>query len=299
MTKDSAMVSSMTGFARGSGGDELLSWSWELKSVNSRNLDIRCRIPTGYEALEPRVRARAPEVLARGNLQVNLTVRRGAQGPELRVNRDVLERYRRMIEEVRADFELAAPSADGFLALKGVIEEVESEDEEVLARRMEAMFADFSTALGELAAARRSEGAKMMALVEKHLTAIEALTAAAAESAAAQPDHLRARLKTQVEELMEASPALSEERLMQELALLATKADVREELDRLSAHCTAARDLLRKGGAVGRRLDFLCQEFNREANTLCSKASDIDLTRIGLDLKSAIEQMREQIQNIE
>lgn len=299
MTKDSATVSSMTGFARGTGGDERLSWSWELKSVNSRNLDIRCRIPTGYEVLEPRVRARAPEVLSRGNLQVNLTIRRGTEGPELRINREALDRYRRMIEELRADFELAAPSADGFLALKGVIEEVEDEDEAVLAQRLEAMLTDFSAALDELAAARRAEGAKMTALVVSHLTKIEALTSAAAESAAAQPDHLRGRLKSQIEELTGASPALPEERLMQELALLATKADVREELDRLAAHCAAARDLLQKGGAVGRRLDFLCQEFNREANTLCSKASDIELTRIGLDLKSAIDQMREQIQNIE
>jgi uncharacterized protein (TIGR00255 family) len=299
MTADSGVVSSMTGFARCAGGDDRLSWTWELKSVNSRNLDLRCRLPAGYEALEPRVRAQAPDVLARGNLQVTLSVGRGTQGPELRINRGVLEQYRKMIEDMQSSFELAAPSVDRFLALRGVVEEVETEDEEVFAARIEAMSADFSEALDALVAMRHAEGGHLRSLIDGRLTRIEELVSDASKSAAAQPDYLRDRLKAQVDELLAAASALPEDRLMQEAALLATKADVREELDRLKAHCAAARALLGQGGAVGRRLDFLCQEFNREANTLCSKSSDIELTRIGLDLKSSIEQMREQVQNIE
>jgi len=178
-----------------------------------------------------------------------------------------------------------------------VAEEEESSDE--TEARVAAMGKDLQTALKDLSTARRAEGKHLKAAVETHLQTIEELTAKAAASAEAQPEALRARLKSQVEELLEAVPALPEDRLAQEAALLASRGDVREELDRLRAHSAAAKELLDGGGTVGRRLDFLCQEFNREANTLCSKASDVELTRLGLDLKSAVEQLREQVQNIE
>ena len=300
MTKKKRPISSMTGFARQEGGDGVLTWSWELKSVNGRNLDMRCRVPSGYEELEPVVRARVPKVLARGNLQVNLWVNRVELEPEVRVNRQVLDQIVAVAEELQEAYGIAPPTADGLLALRGVVEEVRpEEDDEILKSRREAMASDFESALAALAAVRKSEGTQLRAIIVERLEAIEDLASAACRTEATQPENLRARLQGQIEELLQAVPALSEERLTQESALLVAKSDVREELDRLRAHCVAARDLLTEGGALGRRLDFLCQEFNRETNTICSKSSDIELTRIGLDLKSAIEQLREQIQNIE
>lgn len=300
MTKTKRPVSSMTGFARQEGGDDVLTWSWELKSVNGRNLDMRCRVPTGYEELEPIVRARVPKVLSRGNLQVNLWVNRVELEPEVRVNRQVLDQILVVVGDLQEAYGAAPPTADGLLALRGVVEEVRpEEDDEALKSRRQAMATDFDSALSALAAVRKDEGTQLRAIIFERLEAIEDLVAAACRAEATQPESLRARLQAQIEELLQAVPALSEERLTQEVALLVAKADVREELDRLRAHCAAARDLLAEGGALGRRLDFLCQEFNRETNTICSKSSDIELTRIGLDLKSAIEQIREQIQNIE
>jgi uncharacterized protein (TIGR00255 family) len=296
-------LSSMTGFARREGGDAKVTWSWEIKSVNGRALDIRCRIPAGYERLEAAARETAPKHCARGNLTVALSVSRPEAGPNLRVNRDLLDQLVRLAGELetRADAKNLAPARlDGLLGVKGVLEvadlEESSEDSDA---RIAAMQRDLEAALKDLAATRRAEGKHLRTAVEGHLRTIEALTAKAAACAEAQPEALRARLKSQVEELLENVPGLPEERLAQEAALLATRSDVREELDRLRAHVAAAEELIQGGGTVGRRLDFLCQEFNREANTLCSKASDVELTRIGLDLKSAVEQLREQVQNIE
>jgi uncharacterized protein (TIGR00255 family) len=185
------------------------------------------------------------------------------------------------------------------LAVRGVVEPLEDDGEADADAREAAMAKSLEAALDSLAEMRRTEGARLADVLAEHLDEIERLSKAAASCAAAQPDAIRERLKTQLAMLLEASPPLSEERLAQEVALLAGKADVREEIDRLNAHVVAARDLVAGGGAVGRRLDFLCQEFNREANTLCSKAQDVELTRIGLDLKAAIDQLREQVQNVE
>ncbi len=296
-------LASMTGFARREGGDARATWSWEIKSVNGRSLDVRCRVPSGHERLEAAARTALPKACARGNVSIALSVGRGDVAPGLRVNRDLLDQVIALAGELETSLgsgRVAPPRLDGLLAIRGVLETAnEDEPAEETAAREAAMQGDLEAALDDLVAARRGEGTHLKAAVEAHLTTVETLTAAAAACAATQPDALRERLKTQVEALLDSVPALSEDRLAQEAALLIARGDVREELDRLGAHVAAARALLAEGGTVGRRLDFLCQEFNREANTLCSKSSDVGLTRIGLDLKSAIEQLREQVQNIE
>jgi uncharacterized protein (TIGR00255 family) len=290
----------MTGFARHEGGDGALTWAWELKSVNGRNLDLRCRVPSGYEALEVAARATAQAHCTRGNLQLTLTVDRGQVPVKLQVNREILDQLLGLIRELEAEVRAEPPRLDGLLAVRGVLEAVEEEEtKEQMDLRRAAMKEDLVLALEALSAMRRAEGQRLKAMADGHLAEIERLTAAAGETAAARPEALRARLKAQVEELLEAAPALPEERLAQEAAVLAAKADVREELDRLDAHVAAAHALLAEGKAIGRRLDFLCQELNREANTLCSKSQDVALTRIGLDLKAVVDQLREQIQNIE
>ena len=291
----------MTGFARAEGGDGDLRWTWEVKSVNGRNLDMRVRVPTGFEALEPAVRAAVPEKLKRGNVAIGLVLTRGQQPARARINRELLDQVIALADEVRQRLKTEAPRPDGLLAVRGVVELVEEEDlsEEKREARIQQMSADFTKALAALAQMRREEGARLAAIVAQQLNDIERFCTAAAASAAAQPAGLQARLKQQLDMLLGTSPALPEERLAQELALLITKADVREELDRLGVHIAAARKLLKDGGAVGRKFDFLCQEFNREANTLCSKSTDSELTAIGLDLKSSIDQLREQVQNIE
>jgi len=291
----------MTGFARGEGSDAGLHWAWEVKSVNGRNLDVRCRLPPGFEALEPVARAAVAERFKRGNLSVTLTVSRGDQPARVRVNRDVLDQLLAVMGELAGKLDAAPPRLDGLLAVRGVVDVVEEEQPDDAAReaRLAGMAATFGTVLKALEAMRGDEGNRLAALVQEHLGTIERLRRNAAATAAAQPAALKARLKAQVDALLEASSAFSEERLTQEAALLVTKADVREELDRLAAHVAAARQLMAAGGAVGRKFDFLCQEFNREANTLCSKSADVELTAIGLDLKAAIDQLREQVQNIE
>jgi uncharacterized protein (TIGR00255 family) len=290
----------MTGFARHEGGDGALTWAWELKSVNGRNLDLRCRVPSGYEALEVAARATAQAHCTRGNLQLTLTVDRGQVPVKLQVNRELLDQLLGLMRELEAEVRAEPPRLDGLLAVRGVLEAVEEEEtKEQMDLRRAAMKEDLVLALEALSAMRRAEGQRLKAMADGHLAEIERLTAAAGETAAARPEALRARLKAQVEELLEAAPALPEERLAQEAAVLAAKADVREELDRLDAHVAAAHALLAEGKAIGRRLDFLCQELNREANTLCSKSQDVALTRIGLDLKAVVDQLREQIQNIE
>jgi uncharacterized protein (TIGR00255 family) len=223
----------------------------------------------------------------------------------LRINRALLAELGVLVEEVRKSTGAAAPTADGLLRVRGVIEEEEDEaveSEEALAVLDKALTAALDEVLKALAAARAAEGRALAGVIERHIDEIEALCGRAADRAAAQIGTLRSRFESQLAELLERAPALSEERFAQEVALLAGKADVREELDRLAAHIAQARTLLadaRPDNPVGRKFDFLCQEFNREANTLCSKSADIELTRIGIDLKGAIERLREQVQNVE
>ncbi len=297
MAKNSGSVASMTGFARQAGGDGRLTWMWEVKSVNGRGLDVRCRLPSGHEGLEAAARATAQKHCTRGNLQIALAIDRGEASARFQINRDLLDQLVALTREIEG---AAPPRIDGLLAVRGVVETVEEEaTKDQLDARMAAMEADLARALGALTTMRRAEGERLKDIILERLDEIERLTAAAGENAAVQPEAVRERLRTQVEELLNAAPALPEERLAQEAALLATKADVREELDRLSAHVAAAREHMAEGGPIGRRLDFLCQEFNREVNTLCSKSWDVALNRIGLDLKAAVDQLREQVQNVE
>ncbi len=294
-------LSSMTGFARTGGQDGACSWTWEVKSVNAKGLDVRCRLPGGFERLEPLARERVKKMFRRGNLTLMLNVTWDKGGAGFRVNQAVLEELLAILPEIQKQIPGAgAPSADGLLGLRGVIEPIEEDLSDEAREAMEtSILADLDSALEGLAEMRRDEGSRLVSAMESHLDDIGRLCGKAEELAAAQPDAIRERLQTQVQALLEDVSSIPEERLVQEAALLMSKADLREELDRLKAHQEAARELVASDNAVGRKLDFLCQEFNREANTLCSKSQDIELTRVGLELKAAIEQLREQVQNIE
>jgi uncharacterized protein (TIGR00255 family) len=293
-------IASMTGFARAEGHDGPLSWAWELKSVNSKSLDLRFRLPPGFDALELPLRALVTQRLKRGSISAGLSVARAAGAGNIRVNREALAVVLRLANELAHEVEAAPPRIDGLLALRGVLESGDEAPEEgARERQMKQLSDGFAQALEGLAAMRLSEGARLDAVLSERLDEIQVLVKDAESAAATQPAAIRARIKELVTVLLDAVPALPEERLAHEAALVVAKADIREELDRLHAHLDAARGLMKEGGAIGRRFDFLCQEFNREANTLCSKSADLELTRIGLALKAAIEQLREQVQNIE
>lgn len=296
-------VASMTGYARAEGRDAQVSWVWEAKSVNGRGLELRCRLPSGHDALEPVARELAAKKLKRGNIQLSLNVTRLAEQPAVRVNAELLNQMVALIAELGpAHPHIGQARWDGLLAIKGVLEPMEAEDvdaEAVRLARETAMRATLEEMLTALANMRLSEGGRITTVLLHQLGEIAELSERAGACAVLRPEALKERLRAQVAAVLEAAPALAEDRLTQEVALIAVKADVREELDRLRAHVAAARELLAAGGAVGRKLDFLAQEFNREANTLCSKSSDVDLTRVGLDLKAVIDQFREQVQNIE
>jgi len=288
----------MTGFARAEGEGQGISWIWELKSVNGRTLDLRLRLAPGFDALEPQLRAALAERCRRGNVAATLTVNR-LQPPAIRVNREMLGQIVGLLQELTGEIEAAPPRLDGLIGIRGIIETVDEDPEPVVEARRAAVFEGWSVALDRLAVARAAEGSRLMALLSAQRAELAVLVEAASACAAAQPAAIRARLETLLGELQGLAPTMPEERAAQELAMLVTRADVREELDRLRAHIAQAGDLLARGEAVGRQLDFLCQELNREANTLCSKSADIELTRIGLALKAAIEQFREQVQNLE
>jgi uncharacterized protein (TIGR00255 family) len=293
-------LSSMTGFARVEGEWLTDRFVWEVRSVNARGLDIRCRVPSGFEAMEPDVRARLSKKLTRGSVNLTFSVVSGAASSNVVLNRAALDALMTSVKEAAKDYGVDAPGLEALLSARGVIEVSEpalsDEDRE---SRAKAMMTALDAAIASLIEARKQEGKHLASLLTGHIDRMEELLEAARSTAETQPEMLRERLHRQVSELMTASKGLDETRLTQELALLATKADVREELDRLAAHIAAARDLLAADGAVGRKFDFLTQEFGREANTLCSKAVDIALTRIGLDMKAVIDQIREQVQNVE
>ncbi len=293
-------LSSMTGFARVGGGQDAFTWTWELRSVNGRGLDLRCRLPAGYEALEVAVRAAAAKRLARGSTSINLRVNRSGGDVAIRIDEEVLAQLVQIARKYRDELPDAGLSIDGLLGIRGVTEVVEvAESEAALAEREQAMLRDFDTALDGLIDMRQGEGAQLAAILERQLEAMAGCVARAGASAEMQSGAIAERIETQIAALVDRPDALSDERLAQEAAILAAKADVREELDRLTAHIEAALELLSGAEPVGRRLDFLAQEFNREANTLVSKSADMELTRVGLDLKVIIDQFREQVQNIE
>jgi uncharacterized protein (TIGR00255 family) len=293
-------LSSMTGFARGHGVCGPYAWAWEIKSVNGKGLDVRLRLPPGWDAIEVPVRASAAERVTRGSVQANLTVERSGALPSVRVNTAVLEAILTTIRELAPKIDASPPSLDGLLALKGVIEIGDTEEREDERRNAQAAaIAGFTDAMGALGEMRRHEGAALARVLSARLQEISALAERAERAPGRKPEAIRARLAEQISALLAQSERFDPDRLHQEANMIATKADVREELDRLAAHVEQARHLIEQGGAIGRRLDFLAQEFNREANTLCAKANDVELTNIGLELKAAVEQFREQVQNVE
>jgi uncharacterized protein (TIGR00255 family) len=293
-------IVSMTGFAEAHGSRDGARWRWEVKSVNGRGLDVRLRMPPGFDEIESPARTLAGERFRRGSIQASLTFDSSESARGLKIDPAALASAVRIAREVAADTGLEPARVDGLLALKGVIVQEDALPLEApeRGRRDAAILETLATAFDALARGRSGEGQKLLAVLMAQIGEIEALTKQAAACAAAQPAMLRDKLAAQIKDML-AGGTIPDERLAQEVALLAVKADIREELDRLRAHVQEARTLLGAGEAVGRKLDFLSQEFNREANTLCSKSSDIALTRIGLALKAAIDQFREQAQNVE
>jgi uncharacterized protein (TIGR00255 family) len=293
-------LKSMTGFASRDGVAGPAAWHWELRSVNSRGLDIRLRLPPGLEGLEPRIRAAISQRLARGSVAVNLSAKRTDGGSEIRLNATALRQVLGALEALKSMVEVAPPRAEALLGIKGVLELVEAEESAPeTAARNDAMLADLEHALGDLVGVRTAEGRRLEEIVLDQLLVIERLTQRIAALPARSVEAVRVRLKEQVARLLESTGNFDETRLYQEAALLAARADVEEELKRILSHVAATRELVAGDAPAGRKLDFLAQEFNREANTLCSKASDEETTRAGLDLKAVIDQMREQVQNVE
>jgi uncharacterized protein (TIGR00255 family) len=293
-------LSSMTGFARADGVSGAYVWAWELKSVNAKGLELRLRLPPGWDAVEAPLRARAAELLARGTVYANLTAQRAGVPPVVRVNEPVLAAVLSTMRDVAKRIEAAPPAIEGILALKGVIEVLDEDESEEDRRAAETeIIAGFSTALKSLAEMRRREGDALAAVLRARLDEIAALTSRAEAAPGRKPEAIKARLAEQVAALLETSNRFDPDRLHQEAILIASKADIREELDRLTAHVAQARRLIDAGGPAGRKLDFLSQELNRESNTLCAKSNDVELTTIGLELKTVVEQFREQVQNLE
>ncbi len=301
----SSPLASMTGFARTDGTLDGVAWVWELRSVNGRGLDLKLRLPAGLDALEPALREAAGQRLRRGNVTANGTIRR-EERPRLVADPVVLEHVLALATDLARRIPGAPPpTAEGLLALPGVLRTATADEDSGLTPAHQAAIRDgFTAALDQLVQARNAEGARLATILAGHIDAIAALREQARTEAAGQPAAQQARLREALAQLLRNTDTqhdrpLPEERLAQEVALLATRSDVREELDRLDSHVQAARALLAEGAHVGRRFDFLVQEFVRETNTLCSKSASIPLTTTGLKLKAVIEQMREQVQNVE
>ncbi|WP_374570134.1 YicC/YloC family endoribonuclease [Phenylobacterium sp.] len=291
-------LSGMTGFGRAEGAEGDWSWSVEARSVNGRNLEVRFRGPPGFDGLERAAREAAQARFQRGQFTVGVQAKRAENAAAVRINLEVLDRYLAAGEPYLAAGRAGPPSLDGLLALRGVLEaDAGVDDPEALARVEAAMIASINQAMAGLAEMRRHEGESLLGVLNGLLDSIAELGLKANATAGLQPAAIKERFTRRLAELV--GEAASEERIVQEAAVMAVKADVREELDRLASHEAAARKLLASDGAVGRKLDFLTQEFMREANTLCSKSALGDLTQVGLDLKAVIEQFREQVQNVE
>jgi uncharacterized protein (TIGR00255 family) len=290
----------MTGFARAEGAENGYSWTWEIRSVNARAMDTRLRIPPGMERIEARLKSAVTDRFVRGNISATLALSRPQRQTSLTVNKDVLDQVIEIAKDISGRIKADPPTVDGLLSIRGVLDAVEEEESAEEREALEnAVVSSFETGLDGLKENRAREGGRLAEVVKGHLDDIALLAERAAGASAASAAAVEKRLRDQVSALLKDDPPLPEDRLAQEVALLVAKGDIREELDRLQAHVEAARDLLDVDEPIGRPFDFLCQEFNREANTLCSKASDIELTRAGLDLKASIERLREQIQNIE
>lgn len=291
---------SMTGFARQDGALGASTWHWEVRSVNNRGLDLRLRLPPGLEALEPAVREAVTKRVTRGSVTVNLRAETETGDTTVRLNETVLKQAIKAAEHIRQLTGGPPPSPEGLLGLKGVLEVIEAEpDEAETARLHAAMLAGFNAALEGMVAARAAEGERLGAVLRAQVGEVERLVRLVEEAPGRRPEAIKARIKEMVAKLLDNGTAFDSARLHQEAILIATRSDVEEELKRLHSHIAAAREMLADGNAIGRKLDFLAQEFNREANTLTSKAGDAEISRHGLALKVVIDQFREQVQNIE
>ncbi len=289
----------MTGFARAEGSVDTVAWAWELRSVNGRTLELRFRLPNGWDSLESGWRDLAGKALKRGNVTANLTLKRQSE-TRLELDPAALEQVLKIATDLHRRIPGSPPpSAEALLSLPGVLRQSQADQQDDKAAAAADAQAGFIAALADLVASRQAEGERLATVLRRQLDDIKGLCADAARQAAGQPAAQRARMLDNLQALLREMPNLPEDRIAQEVALLASRSDVREELDRLNSHIAAAHDLLREEVNIGRKLDFLIQEFNREANTLCSKSSTSALTATGLKLKAAIEQMREQVQNIE
>jgi uncharacterized protein (TIGR00255 family) len=293
-------ISSMTGFARSHGNSGPYAIEWELKSVNAKGMDFRVRLPPGWDDIEPVVRSSAAEILLRGTVYANLSIKRAVPTSAVRVNDDVLSSILKVATDLSARTGAAAPTVDGLLNMKGVIEVFEQQPDDAIEQAARAAAIDaFKDGLKSLVVMRRREGAALGQILNQRLDEIEKLGARADAAPGRKPDAVKKRLAEQIAALLENSDRFDPDRLSQEAIMIAAKADIREELDRITSHIAQARELIGAGGAIGRRLDFLAQEFNREVNTTCSKANDLELTNTGLEMKNVVEQFREQVQNLE
>ncbi len=293
-------IKSMTGFARADGVSSSFTWHWEVRSVNGRGLDIRMRLPPGFEGLEPRVREAVGRWVTRGSVNITLNAKRTQGLTEIRLNEKALDQVLAAVEHLKTKVAIGPPSAEALLNIKGLIEVAEIEETEADAlARTEAMLGTLEAALSGMVRSRSEEGTRLGAILNEQIATIETLVDRIEQMPARSPEAIRLKLKQQIDRLLETGSGMDEGRLYQEAALIAVRADIEEELMRLRTHLSAARELLGSSEPSGRRLDFLAQEFNREANTVCSKSNDADVTRAGIDLKAVIDQMREQVQNIE
>ena len=290
----------MTGFARTSGHRPPWGWAWEIKAVNAKGLDVRLRLPPGFDRIEAEARAKLTGGLARGTVYATLTAQREATTPQVRINTEILSALAEAVGNMPSNPNMRLASLDGLLGVRGVVEVTDAvDDESVLAEAAAAALGGLEGALKDLVQARKTEGAALQAVLSARVERIASLTQSAEDCPGRKVEAVKARLAQAIALLTDTSPALDPARLHQEALLMAAKADVREELDRLKTHVTAARALLASDAPAGRKLDFLAQEFAREANTLCSKSNDAALTSIGMELRVEIEQFREQVQNIE
>jgi uncharacterized protein (TIGR00255 family) len=293
-------LQSMTGFARREGTSGRYRWAWELRSVNGKGLDLRLRLPTGTEHLETEVRRLTADCFSRGNMQVNLTISTSETGVEAVINQGALAAVLSLREQLLDVIDPAPLRLDTLLSIRGIVDFREPEEQEgERAQRDADLQSGLRLALADMTSMRESEGVALRKVLLDQIDRIETLTREIEADPSRSLPSITARLASQVALLMEGGSLVDQDRLYGEVALLAAKADIREEIDRLRAHVAAARDLLRNGGPIGRKLDFLSQEFNRESNTICSKSNAATVTAAGIELKVVIDQFREQVQNLE
>jgi len=296
------LINSMTGFASGTAAHSPFSWTWELRSVNAKGLDLRLRVPDWVEGLETALRGVLGKRLGRGSVSLSLKLTREEGAGALSLNEGVLSSVlegMRQIEEtaMQAGVSLTPASAADVLAIRGVMETRTTQDDTVALRAQ--LLADFDSVVEQFLEMRAAEGRALDEILTRQIDQIDALTGQASAVIETRSDDMERSLRAALDKVLQNYADTDEQRVAQELAVIAVKSDVTEELDRLTAHVAAARELMAQDGPVGRKLDFLMQEFNREANTLCSKSQHTDLTRVGLELKTVIDQMREQVQNVE